>query len=70
MVTNSQALRYFYQKVICGKGHSLVGEGLFDEPGSIEGMANAAGTALKVSAMDSIAKNAIKRKIIIRKPRR
>ena len=69
-ITNSQALRYFYQKVASGKGHNFVGEGSFDEPGTVQGMTNAAGSALKVAAMDTVAKTRFKRRIVVRKPRR
>lgn len=69
-ITNSQALRYFYQKVVNGKGHNLVGEGISDEPGTVQGMAHAAGTTLKTAAREFASKNKMKPRVIIRKQRR
>ncbi len=68
-ITNSQALRYFYQKVLNGKGRNLVGEGISDEPGSVQGMALAAGTTLKTAAREFVSKNKMKPRVIIRKLR-
>jgi hypothetical protein len=68
-ITNSQALRYFYQKVLNGKGRNLVGEGISDEPGSVQGMALAAGTTLKTAAREFVSKNKMKPRVIIRRLR-
>lgn len=69
-VTNSQALRYFYQKVLNGKGHNLVGEGITDEPGTVQGMAHAARTTLKTAAREFVSKHKMKPRVIVRKQRR